>query len=152
MPQIYVDADACPVKDEVVKVAIRHDFPVTFVSNAFMRLPEDRLVTRRIVPEGPDAADDWIAEEVAASDIVVTNDIPLADRCLKKGALVISGTGRDFTEANIGSALASRAISQHLREIGEMTGGPKGFSAKDRSAFLQAMERACRRAKREAGG
>lgn len=147
-PVIYVDADACPVKDEVLKVAIRHNLEIYYVSNAFMRLPDDRLVHRMIVPEGPDVADDWIAERATQNDVVITNDIPLAARCLDNQAIVLGGTGREFTEAGIGQALASRAISQHLREIGEMAGGPKSFTGRDKSTFLQAMESACRRAKR----
>lgn len=146
--EIFVDADACPVKDEVLKVAIRHDMRVHYVANAFMRLPDDRLVNRVVVPEGPDAADDWIAERAVKGDVVVTQDIPLAGRCLEKGAVVIGNTGREYTEASIGQALASRAINQHLREMGEMAGGGKAFSPRDRSAFLQALESACRRAKR----
>lgn len=148
MTRVYVDADACPVKDEVLKVASRHGFQVCYVSNAFMRLPDHPLVERVVVSDGLDVADDYIAERVVAHDVVVTNDIPLAARCLDKGALVLGSTGRAFTDASIGQALASRAISQHLRELGEMGGGPKAFSHKDRSAFLQAMESACRRATR----
>lgn len=147
-PIIYVDADACPVKDEVLKVAIRHNLEIYYVSNAFMRLPEDRLVHRVIVPEGPDIADDWIAERTEEFDIVVTNDIPLASRCLEKKSLVIGGTGREFTEAGIGQALASRSINQHLREIGETGYMPRAFSPRDRSSFLQSMESLCRRGKR----
>jgi len=144
---IYVDADACPVKDEVLKVAIRHEMPIYYVANAFMRLPEDRLVNRVVVPDGPDVADDWIAERATKGDVVITQDIPLAGRCLEKGSIVIGNTGREFDDANIGQALASRAINQHLREMGEMGGGAKPFAPRDRSAFLQALESACRKAK-----
>lgn len=146
--EIYVDADACPVKDEVLKVAVRHDMPIHYVANAFMRLPDDRLVNRVVVPDGPDVADDWIAERATKGDVVVTQDIPLAGRCLENGAVVIGNTGREYSEASIGQALASRAINQHLREMGEMAGGGKAFSPGDRSRFLQALESACRRAKR----
>lgn len=146
-PIIYVDADACPVKDEILKVAERHNMTIYYVANAYMRLPDDPLVNRVVVPDGPDVADDWIAERANPNDIVVTNDIPLAGRCLDKEAIVIGSTGKEFTEAGIGQALASRALNQHLREIGEITGGPRSFSRNDRSQFLQTMENACRRAK-----
>jgi len=146
-PVIYVDADACPVKDEVLKVAIRHDIMVYYVANAYMRLPDDPLALRIVVPDGPDIADDWIAERVMIHDIVITNDIPLAGRCLEKGAFVIGANGKEFTQASIGQALASRALNQHLREIGEITVGPRSFSRNDRSQFLQTLEHACRRAK-----
>lgn len=140
--RILVDADACPVKDEIVRVAERHELAVIFVSNAWMRLPESHLVERRIVAEGPDAADDWIADEIAATDICVTQDIPLADRCLKKGARALSPTGRPFNPGNIGMARAMRDLNAHLRETGNITGGPPAFTKGDRSRFLQALEQA----------
>ncbi len=140
--RVLVDADACPVKDEVVRVAHRHGLPTVFVSNSWMRLPESVLVERRIVAEGPDAADDWIAAEIGATDICITQDIPLADRCLKKGARAISPTGRPFTQNNIGMSLAVRDLKAHLRETGDMRGGPAAFSGADRSRFLQALEQA----------
>jgi uncharacterized protein YaiI (UPF0178 family) len=141
-PTLYIDADACPVKEEAVRVAERHGLPVHFVSNAWMRLPESPQVQRVIVPEGPDAADDWIAERAGPGDIVVTADIPLAARCLKAGARVIGPTGKPFTEANIGTALALRDLSRHLRETGESKGFNAGFTRADRSRFLQALEEA----------
>ena len=146
---IYVDADACPVKDEAVRVAVRHDLALVFVSNAWMRLPEGPNVERVIVPEGPDGADDWIAERIGKGDIAITADIPLASRCLKAGAQALGPTGKPFTEASIGMALAMRELNQHLRETGESRGLNAGFTARDRSAFLQALDEAVTRAKRE---
>jgi uncharacterized protein YaiI (UPF0178 family) len=145
---LYIDADACPVKEEAVRVAERHGLAIHFVSNAHMRLPEGPLVQRVIVPEGPDAADDWIAERAAKGDIVVTADIPLAARCLKAGARVIGLTGKPFTEAGIGMALAMRDLSRHLRETGESKGHNAGFTRQDRSRFLQALEEAVQAIKR----
>jgi hypothetical protein len=146
-PAIYVDADACPVKDEAVRVAERHGFVIHFVSNSFMRLPEGPLIRRMVVAEGADAADDWIVEHLAAGDIVVTADIPLAARSLKKSAQVIGPTGKPFTEAGIGMALAMRELSAHLRETGESKGYNASFSKQDRSRFLEALELAVRRAR-----
>lgn len=140
--RILVDADACPVKEEIARVATRHGLATIFVSNAWMRLPESPLIERRIVAEGPDVADDWIANEIAATDICVTQDIPLANRCLKKGARAISPIGRPFTSSNIGMALAVRDLKAHLRETGDMRGGPPAFASADRSRFLQALEQA----------
>lgn len=137
---IYVDADACPVKEEALRVAARHGLEIHYVSNAWMRLPEDPLVRRVIVPEGPDAADDWIAERVGRDDIAVTADIPLASRCLKRGAQVVGPTGKPFTDAGIGMALAMRDLSAHLRETGQSKGGNASFTKQDRSRFLQALE------------
>ncbi len=148
MTTIYVDADACPVKDEAAKVAARHGFAIYFVSNAFMRLPEGENVNRVVVQEGPDAADDWIAERIGATDIAVTADIPLASRCLKAGAKVIGSTGKPFTEANIGTALAMRDLQQHLRETGESKGYNASFTKQDRSRFLQTLEQAVQDLKR----
>jgi uncharacterized protein YaiI (UPF0178 family) len=139
---LYIDADACPVKDEAVRVAERHGLVIHFVSNSFMRLPEGPLIRRVVVADGPDAADNWIAERATASDIVVTGDIPLASRCLKAGARVIGNTGKSFTEANIGQALAMREFSRHLRETGESKGYNVSFTRQDRSRFLQALEEA----------
>ena len=144
--QIYVDADACPVKDEVVKVADRHGLPVHFVSNAPMRLPMGIDVRRVIVSDGFDAADDWIAERAGAGDVVITADIPLAERCLKAGAQVIGMTGKPFTTDNIGMGMAMRELSRDLRDMGEISGGGPSFSKKDRSRFLEALELAVRRA------
>ncbi len=146
--QIYVDADACPVKDEALKVAERHGLSLHYVSNAWMRLPGSPLVKRVVVQEGPDAADDWIADRIEPGDICVTQDIPLASRCLKKGACAIGNTGKPFTEAAIGMALAMRELSQHLRETGECRGFNAAFTKQDRSRFLQALEEAVQAGKR----
>lgn len=150
MTAIYVDADACPVKDEVVRVADRHGLPVHFVSNAWMRLPDGGNVNRVIVPDGPDAADDWIASRIGKGDIAVTADIPLASRCLKAGARVIGPTGKPFTDASIGMALAMRELQQHLRETGESRGFNASFTRADRSRFLQAIEETVQAIKRGA--
>jgi uncharacterized protein YaiI (UPF0178 family) len=147
-PTLYIDADACPVKEEAVRVAERHGLPIHFVSNSWMRLPESPQVQRVVVPEGPDAADDWIAERARPGDIVVTADIPLAARCLKAGARVIGNTGKPFTDANIGTALAMRDLSRHLRETGESKGYNAGVTRADRSRFLQALEAAVQAIKR----
>lgn len=145
---IYIDADACPVKDEALKVAERHGIAITYVSNAWMRLPESALVQRMVVAEGPDAADDWIAERIGAGDVCVTQDIPLASRCLKAGARAIGNTGKPFTDASIGMALAMRELSQHLRETGESRGFNAAFTRQDRSRFLEALENAVQAIKR----
>lgn len=137
---IYVDADACPVKDEVVRVAGRHGLVVTFVANFGLRPSRDPMIRNIVVPQGADAADDWIVEHAGAGDIVVTADIPLARRALGKGASVLGPTGRAFTESSIGMALAMRDLNQHLRETGESRGLNAGFTARDRSAFLQALD------------
>ena len=139
---LYIDADACPVKDEAVRVAERHGLVIHFVSNAFMRLPEGPLIKRVVVSDGPDAADDWIASRVGKGDVVVTADIPLAARCLKAGARVVGPTGKPFTQGNIGVALSMREFSRHLRETGESKGYNASFSRADRSRFLQALEEA----------
>ena len=143
---LYIDADACPVKDEAVRVAERHGLVIHFVSNAYMRLPEGLLIKRVVVPDGPDAADNWIAERAGKGDIVVTADIALAARCLKAGARVIGNTGKPFTEGGIGMALAMRDFSRHLRETGESKNA--GFTRQDRSRFLQALEEAVQAVKR----
>ncbi|CCB67730.1 MULTISPECIES: YaiI/YqxD family protein [unclassified Hyphomicrobium] len=140
--EIYVDADACPVKAEVLRVAIRHDLVVHMVSNSWMRLEESPLIKRVIVGDGADAADDWIAEHVTPADIVVTADIPLAARALKAGAQCIGPTGKPFSDANIGMALAMRDMQRHLRETGESRGYNASFTPRDRSQFLQALENA----------
>jgi uncharacterized protein YaiI (UPF0178 family) len=146
--RIFIDADACPVKDEVYKVAARYGLATTVVSNSFIQIPKSALIERMIVDAGPDVADDWIAERCAPGDIVVTNDIPLADRVLKAGGAAIAPNGRAFTPDSIGSALASRAIGEHIRSTGEITGGPKAFAAGDRSRFLQALDEAVNRERR----
>ncbi|WP_316976286.1 YaiI/YqxD family protein [Shumkonia mesophila] len=145
MREIFVDADACPVKDEVLRVAARHGLTVHVVSNSWMRLPETPLIRRVVVAAGPDAADDWIAERIGAGDIAITADIPLASRCLKKGAQAIGPTGKPFTDDSIGTALAMRDLMAHLRDTGEITGGPSAFAKADRSRFLSALEDAVRR-------
>jgi len=147
VPAIFVDADACPVKDEAVRVAERHGLPIHFVSNSWMRLPEGPLIHRVVVSDGPDAADDWIMERIGPRDIAVTADIPLASRCLKRGAQVVGPTGKPFTEATIGMALAMRDLSAHLRETGESKGYNAGFTKADRSRFLQALEEAVQRSR-----
>lgn len=138
--RILVDADACPVKDEIYRVAWRIGVPVVIVSNSFLRVPAHPLVTRVVVSDGFDAADDWIAEAATAGTVVVTADILLADRCLKAGADVLSPTGRPFTAASIGGAIATRAIMADLRAGGDQLGGPAPFAAADRSRFLQALD------------
>jgi uncharacterized protein len=139
---IYVDADACPVKEEVYRVARRCGLDVTLVANAPQRIPEDERFQLVVVREGMDAADDWIAEHASEGDIVITADIPLAARCLRNGSRVIGTTGRPFTEDNVGEALATREILSELRGAGEITGGPAPFEKRDRSRFLQALDRA----------
>jgi hypothetical protein len=143
-PRILVDADACPVKDEIYKVAWRREVPVTIVSNSPIRIPHHPLIDRIVVDSGFDAADDWIAERAGAGTIVVTADILLADRCLKAGAAVIAPNGRPFTASMIGAAIATRAIMADLRAgaTGDPVGGPPPFAATDRSRFLSALDEA----------
>ncbi len=148
MTHIYIDGDACPVKDEVFKVAGRYGLAVTVVGNAWLRLPQDPLITMIVVPEGPDAADDRIAELIEAGDICVTNDIPLGSRCLAKRALALRPNGKPFTENSIGDALATRELMNTLRETGTMTGGPAPFSKQDRSRFLSALDTMVHQARR----
>jgi uncharacterized protein YaiI (UPF0178 family) len=150
--RIYVDADACPVKDEVYRVAARHRLPVVVVAVGFIRVPQDPLIERVAAGANPDAADDWIAERAGKTDIVVTADVPLAGRCVKAGATVIAPNGRPFTEDSMGMTLAVRNLMHDLRSAGEMTGGPRPFSPRDRSAFLSALEEAIRRLQRAPGG
>ena len=140
MLHIYVDADACPVKQEVYRVAKRCGLDVTLVANSWMRVPEERWLKLEVVGERFDAADDWIVEHVEADDIVVTADILLASRCIKEGARVIGTTGKPFTENNIGSALATRDLLSELRGAGEITGGPAPIDKRDRSRFLQELD------------
>jgi len=142
MLTIYIDADACPVKDEVYRVAGRYALPVLVVCNSWIRTPPGPGVQLVVVEAGPDIADDWIAERAGPGDIVVTADIPLAHRVLSAGGQALHPAGRLFTADNIGGALASRAIGEHLRSMGEATGGPRPFAAADRSRFLQALEEA----------
>ncbi|TCN16917.1 YaiI/YqxD family protein [Sinorhizobium americanum] len=145
---IYVDADACPVKAEILKVAERHGFEVTLVANSGLRPSRDPMVHNVIVSAGFDAADNWIAEHAGGGDIVVTADVPLAGRCVTAGALVTGPTGRVFDKTNIGMASAMRDLGAHLRETGESKGYNASFSARDRSAFLETLDRLCRRVKR----
>ena len=140
MLNIYIDADACPVKQEVYRVAGRFKLKTFVVANNYIRVPENPLIMAVIVDDSPDAADDWIVENTGPDDIVITADIPLASRSLKKGASVISPTGRLFTEDNIGQIVATRNLMADLRETGEITGGPPPFSKKDRSSFLQKLD------------
>lgn len=144
---IYVDADACPVKPEILKVAERHGIEVTFVANSGLRPSRDPMVKNVIVSGSFDAADDWIVEHVEPADIVVTADVPLAGRCVAKDAFVTGPTGRVFDRTNIGMATAMRDLGQHLRETGESKGYNAAFSPRDRSAFLETLDRLCRRAK-----
>ena len=140
MLDIYVDADACPVKEETYRVAKRYDLQVYLVSNSWMRTPEQGGVELVVVDDGFDAADDWIATHVESGDIVLTTDIPLAARCLEAGAQLINSKGREFTEEAIGEALARRELMALLRESGERTGGPAPLEKRDRSRFLQKLD------------
>jgi uncharacterized protein YaiI (UPF0178 family) len=149
--RIFIDADACPVKDEIYRVAVRHDMPVVVVAGNFIRVPDDPLIERVAAGSGLDAADNWIAERASAGDIVVTADVPLAARCVKRGAAVIAPNGRPFTEQSIGMTLAVRNLMQDLRDAGDITGGPRAFSPRDRSAFLTALDQTIRRVKRMQG-
>jgi len=141
-PEIWIDADACPVREEVFRVAGRHALVVHVVSNGArgIRLPEADWIRRVIVPEGPDAADDWIAAHIQPQDLCITADIPLAARCLEQGARALAPNGRLWTTDNIGSALAGREVARHLREIGASTRGPAAMGNADRSRFLSALE------------
>jgi uncharacterized protein YaiI (UPF0178 family) len=149
--QIYLDADACPVKDEAYRVALRYGLTTHVVSNAFMMVPSHPLIARVVVDAGPDVADDWIAERAAGGDIVVTQDIPLAERALAKGAYALAPNGRAFTRDSIGSAMAQRAIMEQIRATGAITGGPKPFERADRSRFLQALDETIVRERRRRG-
>ena len=142
MMMILVDADACPVKDEIYKVAFRREVPVIIVSNSPIRVPAHPLITREVVSAAFDAADDWIAERADARAVVVTADILLADRCLKQGAAVIAPNGKPFTLNSIGAAIATRAIMADLRAGGDAIGGPPPFARADRSRFLSALDEA----------
>jgi len=141
-PRILVDADACPVKDEIYRVAWRREVPVTIVSNSYLRVPDHPLVERVVVSGDFDAADDWIAEAANAQSVVITADILLADRCLKAGATVIAPNGKPFTSSSIGAAIATRAIMADLRAGGDQLGGPAPFTKTDRSRFLSALDEA----------
>ena len=145
---ILIDADACPVKDEVYKVAERHGVPVAVVANAPLLVPRVAWIRRVHVAAGPDVADDWIAERARPGTVVVTADIPLASRAVKAGAAVIAPDGKMFTEASVASALATRNLMDSLRSAGEVTGGPRPYTPRDRSAFLSAIETAVQRLRR----
>ncbi len=149
MLHIFVDADACPVKREVYRVASRYRLDVTLAANSWMRVPNEPRVTLEVVADGFDAADDWIVERVQPDDIVITADIPLASRCLKEGARVIGPTGKPFTEENIGDAVAIRDLLSDLRGAGEITGGPPPLQKRDRSRFLQQLDNVIQSIRRE---
>lgn len=139
-PEIYIDGDACPVKHEILRVAERHGLRVHLVSGAYLHMPNYPLLNRIVAGDKFDAADDWIAEHIGRADIAITADIPLADRCLRRGAHVLGPTGKPFNETNIGQALAMRDLNAHLRDTGEISGHNPSFSKKDRSRFLEALE------------
>jgi len=149
MMDIYIDADACPVKDETLRVAARHGLKTYLVSDGGIRPSQSPLVELVIVDQGADAADDWIAGHIHESDICITNDIPLAARCLERGALALKPNGEPFTDNGIGMALANRELMRNLRESGEITGGPRPFSKSDRSEFLNRLETTVQAAKRQ---
>ena len=151
LPHVLVDADACPVKPEVFRVAERYALGVTLVAASWMRVPPDARITLEVVEQGFDAADDWIAERAGPASIVITADIPLAARCVAAGAYVLGTTGSPFTEANIGDTLASRDLLASLRGAGEVTGGPAPFGPRDRSRFLQALDAAVMAVRRRTG-
>ncbi len=140
MLHIYIDADACPVKQEVYRVASRYHLDVTLVANSWMRIPDEQWIALEVVKDAFDAADDWIVQHVQPDDIVVTADIPLADRCLKEGAHVLGPTGKPFTEDNIGETVATRDLLSELRGAGQITGGPAPLQKRDRSRFLQKLD------------
>jgi uncharacterized protein len=146
---IYIDADACPVKKEVYRVAERCQLKVTLVANSWMRIPADPRISLVVVGDAPDEADDWIAEHVETLDIVITADIPLANRCIEAGARVIGSNGKPFTAANIGQAVATRDLMSDLREAGEVTGGPPPFEKRDRSRFLQQLDQVIQSIRRQ---
>lgn len=143
--RIYVDADACPVKDEIYRIAIRHGLSVSVVAGNFIRVPQDPSIECVAAGSGMDAADDWIAARAGPGDIVVTADVPLASRCVKSGADVIAPNGKPFTEDSIGMTLAVRNLMTDLRSSGEITGGPRSFSPRDRSTFLSTLDQTIRR-------
>lgn len=145
---VYIDADACPVKEETYRVAGRHGLRVFVVANSYINVPREEWIERVLVEAGPDVADDWIVERAEPGDIVVTADVPLAARCVAKGAEVLAPTGKAFTTSSIGMQLATRNLMQDLREAGTITGGPRPFGPRDRSEFLQALDRTVTRLKR----
>jgi uncharacterized protein YaiI (UPF0178 family) len=139
---IFVDADACPVKQEIYRVADRYKLSVTLVAGSRMRTPDDVRIELKVVDQGMDAADDWIIEHLEPGDIVITADVPLAARCVRRGAYVVGHTGKAFTDDNIGPALATRDLLSELRQSGEVTGGPPPFDKRDRSRFLEGLDKA----------
>lgn len=149
MLEIYIDADGCPVKEETYKVAIRYQMKVRIVANKPLSIPPLPLFEMKVVPQGADEADNWIAENIEENDICITADIPLADRCLKKGAKVLDHRGEEFTEDMIGDAMATRELMKHLRELGEVRGGPAPFEKRDRSNFLSSLDRVIQGIKRK---
>jgi hypothetical protein len=151
MLDIYVDADACPVKSEIYRVAGRYGLDVILVSNSWMNAPESGRIRLVVVEKGDDVVDDWIVEHASRDDLVITGDIPLAWRCLKRGASVLGNTGRPFTEDNIGDVLSTRDLLHELRELGMITSGPRPFDARDRSRFLQELDKMIVRIRRRNG-
>lgn len=149
MLHIYVDADACPVKQEIYRVAERYDLEVTLVANAWMRTPRAGWISLKVVEDDFDAADDWIVANAQSDDIVITADILLADRCLKAGARVLGPTGRQFTEEDIGEAVATRNLLAELRGAEEVTGGPPPLQKRDRSLFLQKLDQVIQAIRRD---
>ncbi len=149
MTRIFIDADACPVKEEVYRVAGRHRLLTYVVSNSWMRVPDSPLIEQIVVTDGFDAADDWIVENVGRRDVVITSDIPLADRALQKSALVLGPTGKAFTGQSIGMAVAMRELNTHLRQTGEISGYNAAFSKKDRSRFLNILENTLQKLRKE---
>lgn len=152
MIQILIDADACPVKDETYRVSARYKVPVVVVSNSPIRIPQDALISRIVVSDAFDAADDWIVEQSGPGTVVITADILLADRCLKLGALAVAPNGKPFTTSSIGSAIAVRAIMNDLRAGGDIVGGPAPFSASDRSRFLSCLDETLVKLQRQTRG
>ncbi len=152
MIEIFVDADACPVKDEVYVVATRYGVPVALVANARLYVPDGLGIELIVVDRAPDAADDWIVDHLRPGDVVVTADVPLAARCLEAGARVLGPNGREFDADSIGGALATRDLKAHLREVGQITGGPPPISARDRSRFLAKLDEVVQRSLREQPG
>lgn len=149
--KIYIDGDGCPVKDETYKVAARYQLSVIVVANKSINVPLHPSIQMKVVPQGPDEADNWIADNIQENDICITADIPLADRCLKKNAKVLNVRGEEFTEDMIGDAMATRELLKQLREMGEVKGGPPPFEKRDRSAFLGSLDRIIQGIKRRTG-
>lgn len=147
--RIFIDGDGCPVKEETYKVALRYQIPVIVVANKRIQTPLHPLISMQVVAQGPDEADNWIAESISENEICITTDIPLADRCLKKSAYVLGARGDEFTEDMIGDAMATRELMKHLRELGEVGGGPPPFEQKDRSKFLGSLDRIIQKIKRK---